>query len=236
MEEGFSIKKRSLLVGLSDLVAADCWVSTLMPPNHLEERSAPQDLMHGGFSEDRFSVYQEAAGHPDMKRLNTPFIEEVQVDQSHATWLRQQLDPNDTLPALSVGPLWEEADIAPMLYSCHPSPDRGANLIALFRRTDDRQFSRQESRIAHIVLSEVPWLHAQELPDAQFASDPTLSPRLRTTLNYLLEGLGRKQIAGHLGISKDTVSGYVKEVYRLYKVRSHAELMKLFRDSEGGNH
>ena len=62
-----------------------------------------------------------------------------------------------------------------------------------------------------------------------------LSPRLRTTLNFLLEGLGRKQIAAHLCISENTVSGYVKEVYRFYKVQSQPELMKFFRDGDGGD-
>ena len=154
---------------------------------------------------------------------------------SHTTRLRQQVDPDNTFPSLPVFPLWKKADIAPLLLSCHPLPDGSLSLIALYRKADDSLFTQREARIAHIVLSEVPWLHAQSWPQAKRINAQPLSPRLRTTLNLLLEGLGRKQIGTHLGISENTVSGYIKQIYRSYKVHSQAELMNFFRDGDGGD-
>jgi DNA-binding NarL/FixJ family response regulator len=52
-----------------------------------------------------------------------------------------------------------------------------------------------------------------------------LSPRQRQTLEQLLRGHARKQIASNLGISVNTVNEYVRAVYRAAGVTSRAELM-----------
>lgn len=54
----------------------------------------------------------------------------------------------------------------------------------------------------------------------------SLSPRQRVVLNLLLEGMGRKQIAHQLKIAENTVSGYIKEIYRHFSVNSHAQLVR----------
>lgn len=62
-----------------------------------------------------------------------------------------------------------------------------------------------------------------------------LSPRLRTTLDCHLDGMSRKQIAYHLDLSENTISGYVRDVHKFYKVQSHAQLMMRFRDGDSGD-
>ena len=52
-----------------------------------------------------------------------------------------------------------------------------------------------------------------------------LSPRLRETLNCLLGGSSEKSIAQQLKISPHTVHGYVKLIYRHFKVKSRAQLL-----------
>ena len=235
MEGNLASKKRRLMNGLSTLTRADCWAWILMLPIDKGEKPAPAGVMHGGFTEDRFAAYLEAVEHSDMAQLNAPFIEEIYARGRQTTRLRQQIDPENIFPSLPVYPFWKKADIAPLLLSCHPFPDRCLSFIALYRKADDELFSPREARIAHIMLSEVPWLHAQSWPQAKRINGQMLSPRLRTTLNLLLEGLGRKQIAAHIGISENTVAGYVKDIYRIYKVHSQAELLTYFRDGDGGD-
>ena len=53
----------------------------------------------------------------------------------------------------------------------------------------------------------------------------TLQPRLRRTLDCLLEGDGEKQAAVRLGLSRNTVHEYVIELYRHLGVNSRGELM-----------
>jgi DNA-binding CsgD family transcriptional regulator len=55
-----------------------------------------------------------------------------------------------------------------------------------------------------------------------------LSPRVAQTLTGLLEGLGEKQVARRLGISKNTVHTYVKELYASFGVNSRCELLALW--------
>jgi DNA-binding CsgD family transcriptional regulator len=55
-----------------------------------------------------------------------------------------------------------------------------------------------------------------------------LSPRAGETLAGLLEGLSEKQIAGRLGISKNTVHTYVKAVYSNFQVSSRSELLAIW--------
>ena len=52
-----------------------------------------------------------------------------------------------------------------------------------------------------------------------------LSPRLRETLDCLLDGASEKQIAKRLELSPHTVHGYVKLIYRHFKVKSRAQLL-----------
>ena len=116
-------------------------------------------------------------------------------------------------------------------------PGEGRSTIAFFREAG--AFSGREMRLANLLVTEIPWLHQQgwELPVSSAIYD--LSPRLATVLQWLLKGASRKQIAGHLGISINTVHGYVKALYLHFGVRSHAALMqrcmdgKTFRNSPG---
>ena len=55
-----------------------------------------------------------------------------------------------------------------------------------------------------------------------------LSPRLRQTLDALLEGDSEKQIAARLGLHRPTVHEYVGSLYRHFGVSSRGELMAYF--------
>jgi DNA-binding NarL/FixJ family response regulator len=52
-----------------------------------------------------------------------------------------------------------------------------------------------------------------------------LSPRLRETLQCLLDGNSEKAIATRLRLSPHTVHGYVKLIYRHFQVKSRAQLL-----------
>ena len=57
---------------------------------------------------------------------------------------------------------------------------------------------------------------------------PSLSPRMRQTLDRLLVGDSEKQIAGGLGLSRHTVHVYVKALYKGFGVSSRGELLAKF--------
>jgi DNA-binding NarL/FixJ family response regulator len=57
---------------------------------------------------------------------------------------------------------------------------------------------------------------------------PSLSPRMRQTLDRLLVGDSEKQIAARLGLSRHTVHVYVKALYKGFGVSSRGELLAKF--------
>jgi DNA-binding CsgD family transcriptional regulator len=123
--------------------------------------------------------------------------------------------------------------LGPVILSLRPLGSGSASGVGLYRRHEDPPFTPRECRIAHIVLSETAWLHHANWPED--LGIPKLYPRQRLVLNLLLQGDGRKSISEHLGISVNTVSGYVKAIYRHFEVRSHAALMRRFQIDEKGN-
>jgi DNA-binding CsgD family transcriptional regulator len=66
-------------------------------------------------------------------------------------------------------------------------------------------------------------------------SRPPPAPRQRVTMNLLLQGETRTQIAAHLGISPHTAQGYIKAVLRHFGVHSRPELLARFHRGDGGD-
>ena len=223
-----SAAKEYLMNGLAKMVGADCWVWALAYL-HPEKPPVYVSLQHQGFSEERFATYLQAVEHPDMMALTAPFAAEAMSRQrSQLTWLRQQIDPGNRFPTSDAYPYWLAADIAPLMLSGHPLNEQCLSLIALYRRADADLFDERERQIAHILLTEVPWLHANGWPQDFGVETPTLPRSHRLVLNLMLESFSRKQIADKLGLSVHTVSDYIKVIYRTFKVHSHAGLMRRF--------
>lgn len=228
-------KKRFLMEGLMKLIGADCWTWMHLYQIQPGEKPNVAGFLHGGFSEERLKTYLLANEHQDMGVVSAPFIADCQKIGKHTTQLRQQIDPEDHFSRTTCYPLWLEADIAPLIISGHPFEDGTISIIVICRRKDEPSFSERESRIVHILLSEVPWLYEGDLPVAQKTKVQSHSPRMSTVLALLLEGWARKEIANHLEISVHTVSGYIKELYSHYNVHSQKELMKYFQYGDGGD-
>lgn len=226
--------KRYLMDGLLGLVGADSWVWAL---GYLDPTRPPvyASYLHEGFDEERFARYLQAVEHPGMKVLMGPFTEELMERKSHITRTRQQIDrPGDSASAAVANDFWLAADIAPIILSARPLNEECVSIIALYRRADQPMFSERERKIAHILLTEAFWLHAEGWPEDFGAKTPELSRPRRLVLNLLLEGHSRKMIADRLNLSIHTVSGYVKDIYANFNVQSHAELMRRFTRGAGG--
>ncbi len=235
-------KKRHLMDGLCNLIHADAWVWSLACQYEAGKPPMYAGFMHGGFTEDQFPKYLAAVEHPASMAMTIPFIDEIRNYQSHLTRTIGQISGglweyfDEKNPArFESAHLWREAGIGTLLLSSRPLDERCASGIGIYRRTGSNPFTPRESRIAHIILSEVPWLHEQGWPEDRGVTVPKLSPRQRLVLNLLLESRSRKDIASHLGISENTLAGYVKEIFRHFRVHSQAELMRRFMQGDGGD-
>jgi len=131
--------------------------------------------------------------------------------------------PEEPLPAGDPPPGPPPSHIISSTATLNPQTQ---STILLLRNPREPAYSPRECNLAVLVLDEIPWLHWREWktrPPARLR----LPPRLQMTMDLLLIGLGRKEIADQIGISEGTVSGYIRKIYQLFRVNSQAELMRL---------
>lgn len=233
--EDVAARKRRLMDGLCQLAGADSWAWSLGCGLEAGRQPTYLSMAHGGFDEERFARLICAAGHPDMARQSAFLLGEMQKRKSHLTRRHQQFLKDREYRASGIYPLMCAADLGPFLVSLRPLGDDAFSTIVLYRRLGQPDFTEREARIAHIVLTEVPGLHGEDLPEDRGATVPRLTPRARVVLNLLLDGRSRKEIAGHLDLAEGTVAGYQKAIYRHFLVSSHAALMRRFQMGDGGD-
>lgn len=227
--------KRMLMDGLSVLIRADSWLWCLGCEMEPGQQPAYLSMSHGGFDEARYAHMLSAASHPGMAEISISLLTEMRRKQSHVTRLREQVASDQQFFASGIYPHMEAADIGSFILSLRPLDERSVSVIGIYRRREAPAFSERESRMAHIILTEVSWLHELGWPEDRGASVPRLSPRLRLVLNLLLDGRSRKAIAAHLSLSENTVAGYQKALYSLFGVSSQAALMRRFQLGDGGD-
>jgi len=232
---GHAEMKRHLMDGLAKLAGADAWVWCLVAEPRLSEPPVLVSYAQGGFTDERFAKFLAATEHPGSARNTATIIAAAREKRTQQTRLREQLIPTEEFLASSAYQAWCDADIAGVIVSLRQLDDVCQSAIGLYRGLDKPPFTLRESRIAHILISEVPWLHEFGWPEDRGATVPQLPPRQRQALNLLLQGNTRAQIAEHLAISPHTAAGYVKDIYRHFQVHSHAELITRFQSGDGGD-
>lgn len=230
-----SHKRKLLMDGLCELIDVDFWHWSMIRALTVGNAPSFSVFLKGGFTDQQFADYLKAQEHPDMAKLSEPFILELAEKKEHLTRLRQQIDKEGRFSKMDVYELWRKADAAPLILSLRPIGGVVVSAVSLFRRFDRELFTPRESRIAHIILSEIPWLHDEAWPKHPGQEMLAMSPRKQTVVNLLLQGYVRKEIADTLNISINTVSGYVKEIYQHLDVHSQAELIRKFVEGDGGD-
>lgn len=81
--------------------------------------------------------------------------------------------------------------------------------------------SQQEQRYALRIELAAP---------LRMRADAALSPRVREAARYAAHGATAAEVARTMGISEETVRGYLKEAYRVLDVGSRVELNELLRE------
>ncbi len=225
---GHAEKKRFLMDGLCQLINVDAWVWTLGCKVKPDEQQVYVGFMHGGFTEERFSHLLEALEHKDMAHVASSFATALQVNKGLTTMCREEIDPGDLAHLGEAGALWDKANIGSLILSGYPLDDTSVSCIGLYRQLQDSLLGEREKQIAHLILGEVEWLHLSGWPEDRGAEIPKLFPRQRIVLNLLLDGLGRKEISQRMEITENTVAGYIKGIYKHFRVSSQAQLLSKF--------
>lgn len=107
------------------------------------------------------------------------------------------------------------------VYSIRVTGRARAGAITATRGLRDRSFDAEDVNLVALFHEE----YARLLGCARPAGGPRLSARERDVLRHLLTGATEKAVAAALGISRETVHGYVKAIYAAHGVSSRAELL-----------
>ncbi len=223
-------KKHALMLGLQKLIDADGWLWSLTRVDVATRTPICVGLMHHGLTEQQLTGWLEASQTSCPPPEDAPLFELFKTGR-HFTRTRQQLVSDQqwyTHPAVTRHRL--QTGIDHFVYSVYPldEPDI-CSAIGLFRHCGRPPFTARDARVAHIVLSEVQWLHYAQLPGDRGRRVPELSPRQRVVLIMLVEAHDKDEIARLLHISPHTVKDHIKAIYDHFGVCSQLELIRRFR-------
>lgn len=228
-------KRFSLVSGLCQIIDADAWIWSIASDFRTRGLPVYSMFLMDGIPPSSLGAIVEAAEHPEMKSMQAPFLEVFDRCRGQLTRICPQFVGEERFYSSEAGRIWLKSGFDSNILSARRTLVGDVTTVGLFRRRERTPFTERESRIAHIVLSEVAWIHEQVMPGHSNEGVLSLTPRLRQVLNCLLGGKTRDEIAFELGLSIHTVGGYIKEVYLRFGVRSHPELMRRFFAGDGGD-
>jgi DNA-binding CsgD family transcriptional regulator len=183
-----------------------------------------------GSQRRRFLGYtQDDVPHDPVVAPITAQAEAWATNASTLTVLRRQLVRDEAWYAsVHFNELRRPAGLDDSIYSLFPLSEPGRYMgLCVVRAGEDGPFTETQRTIVDIVHESISWLHRNRDPAAR-TSLLGMPPRRFDVLRQLLAGDSEKQIGANLNLSRHTVHGHVKDLYRHFNVRSRGELMALF--------
>lgn len=220
-----------MLGGLCELLGADKWVRILpasIGKNGFQAKSA---VTHGGFSDMQFGdmLASVAVADPSADALETFFQSKRIGCEGHLTCRLEDYDLHPSWLASPSGVLAANAGAGTFIRNISPADGAGSSCtITLYRIPGSLPFTERERHIAHLLLSEVGWLHECVWTSLWYPAG-VAAPRksLLQVISLMLAGLSRQEVSDKLGITMNTVNSYLKEIYRHYGVHSQLELIRV---------
>jgi len=192
-------------------------------------RPGPLRILSAGWSGfDRAQLDHLTAYLRSGEHVSHPVLEAFQhLRGGLVTRARRQLVPDRVWYRSALFNDYQRpADCDNQVTSIFQTPPAGAiNCIGVYCRVGAREFAARERRLLHFFHGELGPLIGRVLVSVTDPSPDELSPRLRQTLHFLLQGDSEKQVAARLGLSQGTTHEYVTDLYRRFGVHSRAELM-----------
>jgi DNA-binding CsgD family transcriptional regulator len=222
-------RRKALLQALVDLIAADAgwWSWGRGWPD--SSAVAPVAIIDHGFTDQQRALVIEWALDPDTdKNFRQPILARM-AGKNATVQVRREIVPDE---------IWKEqpymrrqlatAGFETWLMAVRYSATDTWSNIFFVRKLGREEFGNDQKAIIDLAMTSVTWLHAtpdEYLPAETFVG---LTPRQRTVMLLLLDGLPRKQIAKRLAIGEETVGDHIKSIYKHFNVNSASELAALF--------
>jgi DNA-binding CsgD family transcriptional regulator len=226
-------RRKALLDELIGLIAADAgwWAWGRGWPD--SSAVAPVAIIDHGFTDQERALIIEWALDPDTdKNFRQPILARM-AGKNATVQVRRDIVPDE---------IWQEqsymrrqlarAGFESWLHAVRYSASDTWSNMFFVRKLGREEFGDAEKVVIDLAMTSVTWLHAtpdEYLPAETFVG---LTPRQRTVMLLLLDGLPRKQIAKRLAIGEETVGDHIKSIYKHFNVSSASELAALFLRSK----
>jgi DNA-binding CsgD family transcriptional regulator len=226
-------RKQALADRVAELVEADRWIWLVSRYRDTDAQMMCVSLLHRGYEERDLAMFLESAADTSAPVLDHPQIVALCREGRHFTRRRHELIPDAEWRTSRHYQLYRQPmGLDEYLYSIRPMSEGLLSGIGFHRNTGRPAFDDRHALLAHTIFSAADALHLMDLPDQRLSDVLDLPPRVRSTFGLLVEGLPRKKIARHLGVSPNTVAEYASRVYRHFGVAGQRELMLRFRNGD----
>ncbi len=226
-------RRRLAIVALMQRTRADAgwWAWGQGVPGRSEV--TPLAFIPIGFTPEQLTLHIEAGLDPEMDTLyRSKIMPLIDAGPPQHTHMWHEIVSDDT---------WYSSGLYTKYYK-RSGFDRHLNAVRYFendffsnaafcRKQGRPPFSERDRALLHRALAGMKLMHiaaGQAVPPHVLTS---LTPRQRTVLLMLLDGLPRKAIAEQLSISEHTVNEHTKQLYKQFKVNSAIELAAMFLQS-----
>ncbi len=236
MDASVPVRRRALMEGLAELTEADGWLWTISVNTPRDSRPSTINLIHDGLSDHQLNGIIEGSLIAGDKPPEDELLANTILDGKHFTRMRRQLvDDKTWYGHPTVRDYRLDRGLDDFLYSFYPLSEGIFSGIGLIRKKGNDYFTERQSRICHIILSNIDWLHRAGIPGHEGKTVPDLTPKQRIVLSYLIQGYKRADIARTLVISEHTVNDHTKVIYRHFNVNSQLGLIRHFTAGDGAD-
>lgn len=230
---GEMARRRRVLEGLRTLLDAEHFVWSVDKLADHAAGTVPAVFVHN-LSERQWSTLM--AGHQDVAHPPPEMsgLQRLLTRQLHVTCRRQDLISDAAWnDAMHVTLYRRACDLDQGLWSAtRADGDHTVHTLVFHRAWGRPAFTERECQLLHLACHGCRALLCPDPPDPADACH-TLSPRLRTVFTLMLNGQTQRSIASELGLSTNTVSGYMKDIYRHFNVGGQVELLRRFMTGAG---
>lgn len=162
MRDDVAARKRRLMNGLSELVGADAWIWVVSRYSGPKDPPMCVSFMQEGFDEKGVGLIMEASQDVEHQPPdNEPLMREIiAAGGNHITRTRRDVVSDDGWYDSSHFKLYRKPlGVDEYVYSIYPLEDGLFSAVGLHRKIGRPAFDARERRLAHILISEVKWLH-----------------------------------------------------------------------------